>query len=112
MVVITEAGGQVVFRLKGWHIIWAMKKKIVVQKNNIVKAYAFTEHPSKVSGVRMPGTYLPGVITAGTYLTSSGKQFWDVCKTEKSIVVELTNEKYTKIVVQVADVVTALQILS
>ncbi len=48
--------------------------------------------------IRMPGTYIPGLIKAGTYYTKNGKEFWFVIKGKNYLTIELENESYQRIV--------------
>ncbi len=50
--------------------------------------------------VRLPGTFLPGVIKAGTYYTSQGREFWYVSR-EECLTLELKDEFYKKIVLTI-----------
>jgi hypothetical protein len=49
----------------------------------------------------MPGTNVPGVITAGTFYQDGKRVFWDVHNPEKTIVIDLHDERYNKLVVEV-----------
>ena len=51
--------------------------------------------------VRLPGTFLPGVIKAGTYYTSRGREFWVVTRDEDCLTLELEDEFYKKIVLTI-----------
>jgi hypothetical protein len=55
--------------------------------------------------LRMPGTYLPGVIKAGSYYRyRDGRwSFWDVCDRRKAVVIELRDEPYARLVVEVEE---------
>jgi hypothetical protein len=51
----------------------------------------------------MPGTNLPGVITAGTFYHDGKRVFWDVHNPENTVVIELKDERYAELIVEVAD---------
>ena len=51
--------------------------------------------------VRLPGTFLPGVVKAGTYYTSQGREFWVVTRDEDCLTLELDDEFYKKIVLTI-----------
>ena len=58
-----------------------------------------TEEPlSNWAELRAPGTFLPGVIKAGTYYTKQGKEFWYVTKDKNYLTLELVNEPYKRMV--------------
>jgi hypothetical protein len=54
---------------------------------------------------RIPGTYLPGLIQAGTYYTRRGKEFWYVTRARRGslLVLELEDEPYERLVLGVPD---------
>ena len=58
---------------------------------------------SQAEGPALPGSYLPGVIAAGTYRWPGNKEFWNVRRLNKAIVLHLQNEGYTRLVLEVAD---------
>ena len=53
--------------------------------------------------IRMPGTSLPGVIKAGTYITDRGNEFWYVTRNKKILRIELRNNFYKRIVLGLDD---------
>jgi hypothetical protein len=54
-------------------------------------------------GIRAPGTYLPGVIAAGTFYPEGERVFWDVHDPQKTVVIELRDERYSRLIVEVED---------
>ena len=56
----------------------------------------------------MPGTSVPGVITAGTFYQDGKRVFWDVHRPESTIVVELADERYDELIVEVANPAAAV----
>lgn len=54
-------------------------------------------------GFRMPGTQIPGVVAAGSFYQSGECVFWDVHDPDKTIAIQLRDEYYTKLVIQVED---------
>ena len=62
-----------------------------------------TEPESKWWDIRAPGTFLPGVIKAGTHYTKRGKEFWCYKKGKKPLVLELRNESYKRVILGLDD---------
>ena len=62
-------------------------------------------------GIRMPGTNVPGVITAGTFYQDGKRVFWDVHSPEKTIVIDLHDERYNELVVEVDDPDEAVRLI-
>jgi hypothetical protein len=52
---------------------------------------------------RGPGAHIPGVIAVGTFHQDGDRIFWDVHDPNKAVVIELQNEKYRRVVVEVSD---------
>lgn len=54
-------------------------------------------------GLRLPGTRIPGVLAAGTFINHGDRQFILTRRTLRTIVIELTNAKWTRLVIGVRD---------
>jgi hypothetical protein len=54
-------------------------------------------------GLRMGGTNVPGLITAGRFLQAGQWAFWDVHNPDKSIAIRLHDEDYARLVIGVDD---------
>jgi hypothetical protein len=54
-------------------------------------------------GLRLPGTNVPGVITAGSFLKHGEWTFWDVHDAAHAIVIRLHDERFAKLVIGVDD---------
>lgn len=88
--------------LDGWERIWAFyfNADLHIPLSHITQVS--TEEPRHSwTDVRMPGTFLPGVIKAGTYYTDRGKEFWYVTRLGRYLTLELENEFYRRIVLSV-----------
>ena len=74
-------------RCVGLHKIWALKSRLEIPADHISAVLRAADE--RVRGIRLPGTQIPGLITAGTYYEADGKRvFWDVCDKEKAIAVD------------------------
>jgi hypothetical protein len=85
--------------LQGAERLWAVKlRPIEVPRANVVRAEAALP-PTTWKELRAPGTFLPGVIKAGTYYTGRGKEFWYVLQRKKDnpLTIELTGKPYRRI---------------
>jgi hypothetical protein len=85
--------------LKGLNKLWAFKKNIKIPKKAIRKIYVKPKN-LKPPWLRCPGTYVPKVIIAGTYYGYGRKEFW-FTRFKNSIVFDLSNFEYTRVVVDV-----------
>ncbi|WP_017719692.1 hypothetical protein [Kamptonema formosum] len=59
------------------------------------------EPQSDWAEIRAPGTFLPGVIKAGTYYSKRGKEFWYVTRDKDYLTLELKDNPYKRIVLTV-----------
>jgi len=85
--------------LEWYEQLWAFNwdKTLEIPLAHIASATT-DEPPSSWTEIRAPGTFLPGVIKAGTYYTPRGKEFWYVTKDKDYLVLELRDEPFKKII--------------
>ena len=60
---------------------------------------------------RIPGTNIPGVLTAGTFYQDGKRVFWDVHNPDNTVVIELKDERYNELIVEVADTQAAVEVV-
>ena len=102
---ITESS--LIVHVKGVDKILALKSQLEVPLSHItgveIDPGVEQEFNSWFTGLKAPGTGLPGVIKAGTWYTSNGKVFWDVHNPHSTVTITLADETYNRLVIQVAD---------
>ncbi|QLY30675.1 hypothetical protein [Nocardia huaxiensis] len=104
MAVVTVDGRNLVVELPGWEKVWALKGRLTIPLSQVRGIELDPEYAARPKGIRFPGTYIPKVITAGTYLHQGEKIFWDVRDPQRSVVISLSDSgKYSKLVLQVED---------
>ncbi|KAA9339284.1 hypothetical protein F0P96_01265 [Hymenobacter busanensis] len=112
MVRITREGDTFLFDVQGLHKLWALKSYLRVPAAHVTSA---RQDPAALGGWwkgwRMPGTSIPGVFTAGTYLLDGRRIFWDVLRKRNAIVVELVREEYDQLIIEVEDPAAAIALL-
>jgi hypothetical protein len=82
----------------------ALKSELDVPKSSITRVVADPDPRMPNGAIRMPGTSIVGLITAGTYVVRRGpKEFWDVRKRGRAVAIELRDHPFTRIVVEVDD---------
>ena len=62
-------------------------------------------------GFRAPGTYLPGMMTAGTFRSHGERDLWMVGRAARVVVIRLHDERFTHVVAQVEDPEAAVEAL-
>lgn len=92
--------GKLAIEVQGWDKLWCMKSRLEFPLEHVIGVRPADD---PVGGLRTLGTHIPGVITAGTFLQEGNRVFWNVRDPAKAIAVDLREERYSKLVVEVAD---------
>lgn len=105
MVDIRIDDGTLLLTVRGLHVLWALRRRLEIPLGHLreVRRAERGIMSGWWKGLRAPGTFLPGVIVAGTYYQRGEKIFWDVCDDSRAIVIELAGESYDRLIVEVAD---------
>jgi hypothetical protein len=103
MAKVTVRGRDLVVRLEGLNRLWAFKSGLTIPLAHVRGATADPGISREPKGIRNAGAYVPGVITAGTFRRDGERVFWDVRDPTKAIVVELRDEPYARLILQVDD---------
>ena len=90
--------------LRGMHKLWALKGKLSVDLAQVRNVRTGQSAASDYAyWLRIPGTHIPGVIRAGTYMAAGKRAFWSVTRPEDALVIELRGARYEAIVVNVQE---------
>jgi hypothetical protein len=112
MVELSIAEGKLALHVKGADKLWAFKSSLEIPLVHIARVYADPETARGWwHGIRLPGSNLPGVITAGTFYQDGKRVFWDVHNPEKTIIIDLHDERYNRLIVEVADPRAAIHLI-
>lgn len=112
MVDLSIDEGKLTLHVRGADKLWALKSSLEIPLVHVAAVRADPEVARGwYHGIRMPGTSVPGVITAGTFYQHGQRVFWDVHHPEKTIVIELRDERYNELIVEVADPQAAVQLI-
>lgn len=110
MVEISVADKSLHLEVQGWDKLWAFKSSLTIPLQHVRSVRADPEAVRKWrGGIRLLGTQLPGVITAGTYYKRGQRIFWDVHKPENTIVLELTDDRYDQLIIEVTEPRVAIE---
>jgi hypothetical protein len=104
MVEVSIIDDTLYLEVQGWDKLWALKSRLTIPLHHVRAVRADPEVARGWwHGIRAPGTHLPGVITAGTFYQDGKRVFWDVHQPENTIVLDLEDERYDQLVVEVHD---------
>jgi len=103
MIQVERQGDKVVFEVLGLHKLWALKSRLEIPAAHVRSARRDPDAVRGWKGWRAPGTYVPGLIAAGTFYLKGQRLFWDVRNADNVVVVDLADEEYQQLVIEVED---------
>jgi hypothetical protein len=101
-------GDRLTVTIEGLDRLWTLKHRLEIPLAQVTGAEADPEVVRGWKGWRGPGTHLPGAIVAGTFHQDGDRVFWDVHDPTRAVVLHLTDERYARLVVEVADPATTV----
>jgi hypothetical protein len=108
---VSIAGDDLIVEIEGLNKVWALKSRITIPLSHVRGATVDPGIVREPKGVRAPGTYVPGVIVAGTFHADGERVFWDVRDPQRAIVIQLDDEEYARLVVEVDDPRSAVDLI-
>jgi len=112
LVDLTAAEGKLMLHVRGADKLWAFKSSLEIPLVHVAGVRADPEVARGwYHGIRLPGTNVPGVITAATFYQDGKRVFWDVHHPEKTIVIDLHDERYNELIVEVDDPDAAVKLI-
>jgi hypothetical protein len=112
MITITKQGDNFIFNVNGMHKLWAFKSQQTIPQEHVLNAHQDLESIKGWHGWRAPGTYIPTIITAGTFYKDGNKIFWDVANKDNCIIVELKDEDYKQLIIEVENTAASISLLT
>ncbi|MDB5234136.1 MAG: hypothetical protein JWR44_1129 [Hymenobacter sp.] len=116
MVEVTVHHDHVVFTVRGLHKVLAFKSELTVPRAHIIGVRHDPGAAQHLAGLRAGGTSLPGLVKAGTFYLDqqAGHKptFIDVANPANLLVIELRDEEYQQLIIEVDDPVTVEAMLA
>jgi len=100
---VRTADGNLVVEIEGLDKLWSFKSSLTIPLGNVRGATADPGMAKEPKGLRAPGTHVAGVITAGTFHQDGERVFWDVRDGARAVVIELADERFARLVIEVAE---------
>src|SRR5579859_4327540 len=98
--------------VEGLDKLWAFKSELTIPLQHITSVRTDSQVTTKwLHGLKWPGTSVPGVITAGTFYQDGKRIFWDVHHPDNTIVIDLHDERYNQLIVEVEDPQSAVKLI-
>lgn len=101
---ISISGDALIVDIKGADRLWALKTHLEIPLGHVTGAGPAQDEAGKwLHGVRLVGTEVPGVVTAGRFYSNGKWEFWDVHHPAKAIGIDLRDERYSRLVIEADD---------
>jgi hypothetical protein len=100
-----------VLEVEGLDKLWSFRSHFEIPLANIVDVHQADPDVAKGwwKGLRAPGMHVPGFIVEGTFYKDGRRLFWDVKSHEKAIVIDLKDERYDELIINVEDPVREVE---
>jgi hypothetical protein len=103
MVDIRINGTDLLLEVKGVDKLLALKSRLTIPLSHVLGITTDTESFDLPKGLKASRASLTGVIRAGTFYSDGDKVFWDVHDLTRSIIIELHDDEFRRLIVQVKD---------
>ena len=112
MAVTTELTPEsLIIRLTGMDSMWALKRRLVINRQHVVSAQVMGRKAAiKLLRFRLWGSYLPGVVCAGTFSVSKkaglpprSRAFCSMYRAKQVLIITTSNTRPGLVIVQVAE---------
>jgi hypothetical protein len=104
MVEVKIEDDKAVFEVLGSHSIWAFKSRLEIPLLHIASAEVKTDPPMGwFDSIKLIGTDVPHFFRAGTFLVHGKTVFFDVRNPQKTVSVQLRDDAYSELLIEVED---------
>jgi hypothetical protein len=102
---------ELIITLTGIDALWALKRRLVINRQHVVSAQVMGRKAAiKLLRFRLWGSYLPGVVCAGTFSVSKkaglppgSRAFCSMNRAKQVLVIATSNTRPALVIVQVAE---------
>jgi len=91
----------VVVNLTGKDRFFALKSRLRIPAEKISSVEVLPRRevpPARGAVIRLPGTYIPGVVQHGSYGLGANREFWAVYRQEEVVVISVDDWDYRRLV--------------
>jgi hypothetical protein len=104
-VAVDVAGGELAVRFGRLDRLWALTSGVRLPLSAVRRAAVVDrrEAVADSSHLRLPGSYWPGAIRAGSFGAGGRRELWCVHRADRVLVIDLDGQRYRRVVVEVPD---------
>jgi len=98
-------GAELHVRFTGWDRVWTLRRGPTIPLEHVTGAHVEERADAvKTLRLRIAGSWIPKRLGAGLFMTKGGgRQLWCVHRASRVLVVELEDERWQRLVVEVPD---------
>ena len=100
MVSVDLVGQNLKVTISGWDVAWALSRGLTIPLAHVVGAEV--ESVAGKPGWKIIGTGIPRGLSAGWFRKQGRNEFWVARQTAEAVSIRLRDEKYARLVLQVA----------
>jgi hypothetical protein len=100
---VDASHGGLAVEIVGLDRIWAFNSGVRTPLEGVTGARVVERKDAPKTRLRWPGTYVPGLITAGSYRGGGRRSLWCVHRAQHVLVIDLMGARYDHIVLEVDD---------
>lgn len=108
---VTVVDGTLVVEPQGLDKVWSFTRRLEMPLGNVRGATHDPGASKEPKGIRAPGLGLPGK-TAGTFHREGVKTFYNVTGSADTIVIELEQQEYQRLILTVEDPRAVVQLIN
>ena len=93
-----------IVHITGADRLWTLKSHLEIPLEHVVSAsQAADDAHTWLKGIRIEGSHVPGVLSAGIFHRHGDLVFWDVHHSEKAVAIKLKDDRFARLVIEVDD---------
>ena len=112
MVSINIEGAVLVLEVKGFDKLWSLRSRLEIPLGHVT---GIRPEPGIARGwfdrIKLAGSFIPGLLTAGTFFEHGALVFWDVHNPENAVAIDLDHERYERLIVEVEDPIATVRLV-
>jgi hypothetical protein len=85
---LTIADGRLIVQPRGLDVLWTLRRCVEIPLDRVKEVRVVPRAEAPRVELRVPGTYVQGVIVAGSYGVGGHRAFWDVRRGDPVLVIE------------------------
>lgn len=101
MTAVEVADELLTVHVQGIDRFWALRRRIIVPLSHVRSIERTAHRTWRTAGFRLLGAEVPGLLRIGRFSRHGERVFWDVHHPERTIEIELANEPFDRLIVEV-----------